>query len=328
MIEVLEDSMDDFSETRMQSLKLSVTIEEADRIDKYLAEALPEYSRSYLKSLIDEDLVSVKGKPVKGSFKVLNGMEVEIHIPPLKEVRIIPEDIPLSILYEDEDLLFLDKPKDMVVHPAPGHYQGTLVNGLMFYLKGELSGINGELRPGIVHRIDKDTTGVIVVCKNDTAHRAIAEQLKEHSITRRYIALVHGIFKESEGTVDAPIGRHPTDRKKMSIHTKSGKRAVTHYRVLKEYRLKNGVRYSLVECRLETGRTHQIRVHLTSLHHPIVGDEVYGSEKKPPFHLNGQTLHAAVLGLIHPRTGEYLEVEAPLPLYYKELLKKLDTMCE
>ena len=224
----------------------------------------------------------------------------------------------LDILYEDEDILLVNKPKNMVVHPAAGHYTGTLVNGLMAHCRGNLSGINGVLRPGIVHRIDKDTTGVLIVCKNDRAHQSIADQLKVHSITSKYYAIVHGSLKEEEGTVDAPIGRHPTDRKKMAVNYKNGKPAVTHYRVLKRLR-----GYTLIECRLETGRTHQIRVHMASIGHPLLGDTVYGPAKCPVSGLEGQTLHAGVLGIVHPRTGEYMEFTAPMPEYFKELLEKL-----
>lgn len=228
-----------------------------------------------------------------------------------------PQDIPLDILYEDEDLIVVNKPKGMVVHPSAGHYTDTLVNALLYHCKDQLSGINGMMRPGIVHRIDQNTTGSLVVCKNDFAHNSLAEQLKDHSITRRYRAIVHGVLKEEEGTIDQPIGRHPIDRKKMAINLKNGKRAITHYRVLERFQ-----KFTYIECELETGRTHQIRVHMSSIQHPILGDDVYGPSKCP-YHLQGQTLHAMVLGFIHPRTGAYLEVTAPLPLYFEELLSKL-----
>ena len=223
----------------------------------------------------------------------------------------------LSILYEDQDVILVNKPKGMVVHPAPGHLSGTLVNGLMAHCQDQLSGINGSLRPGIVHRIDKDTTGLLIVCKNDVSHNAIAAQLKEHSITRKYLAIVHGVIKEEQGTIDAPIGRHPTERKKMSINEKNGRHAITHYRVLERFQ-----KYTYIECQLETGRTHQIRVHMASIHHPLLGDMVYGPQKCP-YSLEGQTLHAAVFGFVHPRTGEYLELTAPLPEYFQTLLQKL-----
>ena len=227
-------------------------------------------------------------------------------------------NIPLDILYEDQDIIMINKPKQMVVHPAPGHYSGTLVNALMYHCGDELSGINGCMRPGIVHRIDMDTTGSLVVCKNDKAHQSLSEQLKVHSIRRIYVAIVHGNIKEDSGTVNAPIGRHPTDRKKMSTHCKNGRDAVTHYKVLERFG-----DYTYIQCELETGRTHQIRVHMASIGHPLVGDEVYGPKKCPFKGLQGQTLHARTLGIIHPTTGKYLEVNAPLPEYFIELLDRL-----
>lgn len=293
--------------------------EEAEvRIDKYLAGVCEGLSRSYLQKLLKSGDVLVNGEPVKGSYKICEEDRIAVEIPEAMEPEILAEPMDLDILYEDGDILMVNKPKDMVVHPAAGHYTGTLVNGLMAHCKGSLSGINGVLRPGIVHRIDKDTTGVLIVCKNDFAHNSIAAQLKEHSITRIYRAIVHGILREDEGTVDAPIGRHPTDRKKMSINQKNGKRAVTHYRVLE--RLSG---YTYIQCQLETGRTHQIRVHMASLGHPLLGDTVYGPGKCPVPGLQGQTLHAGVLGIRHPRTGEYLEISAPLPEYFEALLRKL-----
>ena len=240
--------------------------------------------------------------------------------PELQEPNIVPENLPIDILYEDEDILIVNKPKGMVVHPSAGHYSGTLVNALMYHCKDQLSGINGIMRPGIVHRIDMDTTGSLLVCKNDFAHQDLAEQLKEHSIRRIYHAIVYGVIKEDEETIDAPIGRHPIDRKKMSVNYKNGKHAVTHYKVIQ--RFKN---YTYIECQLETGRTHQIRVHMTHIHHPLVGDAVYGPAKCP-FKLQGQTLHAKTLGIVHPRTKEYIEVDAPLPDYFVSLLNKLKQM--
>lgn len=296
--------------------------EEGERIDKYLSETLTDYSRSYLKNLIDEGRVQVAGKIVKGSFKVYNGAAITVNLPPIKDVKILPEDIPLDILYEDEDVILVNKPKGMVVHPAAGHYTGTLVNALMFHCRDNLSGINGELRPGIVHRIDMDTTGVVIACKNDAAHRFVAEQLKEHSIKRKYQAIVYGAFKENEGRIEGAIGRSKTDRKKMAI-VPNGKPAVTHYKVLKNFSSPNGNNYAHIECELETGRTHQIRVHMTSIGHPLLGDNVYGVAKNP-FKLDGQTLHAEMLGFIHPRTKEYMEFHAPLPDYFTKLLTKLN----
>lgn len=278
-----------------------------ERLDKFLSAMLPDQSRSYLQKIIKDGNVLVNGEPKKSSYRLEDGDEVTADLPELKSPDIEPENIPLDILYEDDSILMVNKPKGMVVHPSAGHYTGTLVNAVLWHCQGQLSGINGVSRPGIVHRIDKDTTGVLVVCKNDAAHNAVAAQLKEHSITRKYRAIVHGVIKEDEGTVDAPIGRHPTERKKMASGVKNGKRAVTHYRVLERFQ-----GYTYVECQLETGRTHQIRVHMASIHHPLLGDTVYGPAKDS-HHLEGQTLHAMVLGLIHPVTGEYLEVEAPLP---------------
>ena len=287
-----------------------------ERIDKFLSAQLPEQSRSYLQKIIKEGSVLVNGSPVKASYRMDDQDEVTIDLPELKEPEIEAENIPLDILYEDDDLLMVNKPKGMVVHPSAGHTTGTLVNAVMYHCKEDLSGINGVMRPGIVHRIDKDTTGVLVICKNDKAHNFVAEQLKEHSITRKYRAIVNGVIKEDEGTVNAPIGRHPTERKKMAINEKNGKHAVTHYRVLERF-----ANHTYIECQLETGRTHQIRVHMASLHHPLLGDTVYGSQKNP-YHLEGQTLHAMVLGLIDPSTGSYLEVTAPLPEYFQKLLKR------
>lgn len=290
------------------------------RIDKFLSEEFPELSRSYIQKLIKEEQVSVNGKIVKANYKISEADEVVLDEPELKEPDILAEDIPLDILYEDSDLLIVNKPKGMVVHPSAGHYSGTLVNALMYHCKDDLSGINGVMRPGIVHRIDMDTTGSLLVCKNDFTHNDIAEQLKVHSIRRVYHAIVHGVIKEDEGTVDAPIGRHPIDRKKMAINHKNGKEAVTHYKVIKRFR-----DYTYIQCQLETGRTHQIRVHMSSLHHPLVGDLVYGPAKCP-FKLQGQTLHAKIIGIVHPRTGEYLEADAPLPEYFVSLLNKLENI--
>ena len=292
--------------------------EEGKRIDRYLAEQMPDMSRSYIQKIIKDGLVTVSEKPVKANYRLSLYESIKVTIPELKEPEIEAEDIPLDILYEDQDIIVINKPKGMVVHPAAGHYSHTLVNGLMYHCKDQLSGINGVMRPGIVHRIDMDTTGVIIACKNDMAHSSIAAQLKEHSITRRYQAIVHGVIAEDEGTVDAPIGRHPVERKKMSINYQNGKNAVTHYRVLNRFR-----QYTHVECRLETGRTHQIRVHMASIRHPLLGDAVYGPARCPISGLCGQTLHAGILGFIHPRTGEYMEFSAPLPDYFEKLLRTL-----
>ena len=288
-----------------------------ERLDKFLSAVLPDQSRSYLQKMIKDGSVLVNGKAQKASYRMEDQDEVLVDLPELKEPEIEAENIPLDILYEDDDLLMVNKPKGMVVHPSAGHLTGTLVNAVMYHCKDCLSGINGVMRPGIVHRIDMDTTGVLVICKNDKAHNHVAAQLKEHSITRKYRAIVHGVIKEEEGTVDASIGRHPVERKKMAAGVKNGKRAVTHYRVLQRFR-----NHTYIECQLETGRTHQIRVHMASIGHPLLGETVDGPAKNP-LHLQGQTLHAQVLGLIHPSTGEYLEVEAPLPEYFEKLLKSL-----
>ncbi len=289
--------------------------EDGIRIDRYLSALYTELSRSYLQKLLKEECVAVDGKTVKSNYKVSEGERILLNVPEATEPEILPEEMELDILYEDADLIMVNKPKGMVVHPAAGHMSGTLVNGLLAHCK-DLSGINGILRPGIVHRIDMDTTGVLVVCKNDFSHNHIARQLKEHSITRIYYAVVHGRIPQDDGTVDAPVGRHPVDRKKMSINEKNGKPAVTHYHVLRRFE-----RFTFLECRLETGRTHQIRVHMASAGHPLLGDTVYGPAKCPLPNLQGQTLHAGVLGIRHPRSGEYLEVKAPLPDYFVDLLE-------
>lgn len=303
----------------MEELRFEIAEDmEDERIDKCISLLAEELSRSFIQKLIKEGNVLVNGKPVKGSYRVKCEDEVVFSVPESVEPDIEPENIPLDILYEDADLIVVNKPKGMVVHPAAGHYTGTLVNALMYHCGNELSGINGVLRPGIVHRIDRDTTGSVIACKNDKAHRCIAEQLKEHSITRTYHAIVCGHLKQSEGTIEGDIGRHPVDRKKMAINVKNGKKAVTHYKVLDTLNNK----YTYIECKLETGRTHQIRVHMASIGHPILGDTVYGPAKCP-FKLTGQTLHAKTLGFIHPTTGQYVEFDAELPNYFKELLNKL-----
>jgi 23S rRNA pseudouridine1911/1915/1917 synthase len=288
------------------------------RIDRYLAEAQEDLTRSYLQKLIAEGRVKVNEKAVKANYKVNDGDMIKLVLPPPVDLDLKPENIPLDIVYEDKDIVIVNKRKGMVVHPAAGHYSNTLVNALLYHCKDELSGINGILRPGIVHRIDMNTTGVMVACKNDKAHQCIADQLKVHSITRKYNAVVFQPFKELTGTVEAPIGRHPVDRKKMAVNHKNGKRAVTHYQLLENL----GGRYAHIECTLETGRTHQIRVHMASIGHPLLGDELY-SNNKSNFSLEGQALHARVLGFIHPTTRDYVEFEAPLPAYYEELLNKL-----
>ncbi len=301
----------------METLEFQITEEAGIRIDRCLSEKCPQLSRSYIQKLLKDGQICVNGRPVKANYKVQERDQILLSLPELKDPDILPEEIPLDILYEDEDVLVVNKPKDMVVHPSAGHTEGTLVNAILSHCKGNLSGINGVMRPGIVHRIDKDTTGALLICKNDEAHRDLAEQLKEHTIRRRYRAIVAGNLKEDKGTVDAPIGRHPVDRKKMAINHKNGKEAVTHYRVLERF---GNATY--IECRLETGRTHQIRVHMSSLGHPLLGDETYGPSKNP-YHLQGQALHAMILGFVHPRTGAYMEFTAPLPEYFLKLLDKL-----
>lgn len=304
------------------NLHFVVTDEEQDvRIDRYLTERCENLSRSYLQKLLKAESVLVNERPVKSSYKVCEGDFISCFVPAAVEPEILAEDMALDILYEDSDVILVNKPKGMVVHPAPGHFTGTLVNGLLYHCRDQLSGINGVMRPGIVHRIDKDTTGVLIACKNDFAHQKIAAQLKEHSVTRRYQAIVHGVLKEDEGTIDRPIGRDPADRKKMSVNERNGKEAVTHYRVLQRFR-----GYTHIECRLETGRTHQIRVHMASIRHPLLGDTVYGPASVPFKNLQGQTLHAGVLGFIHPRTDSYMEFSAPLPEYFTDLLKKMEKL--
>jgi 23S rRNA pseudouridine1911/1915/1917 synthase len=304
-----------------EKLEFIVTDEyEGLRIDKLISELVDSLSRSFIKKLIDDDKVTCNDKKIKASYQVSEGDRIELEIPPLQIPEIVPEDIPLDILYEDNDVLIVNKPKDMVVHPAAGHYTGTIVNAVMHHCRDNLSGINGVMRPGIVHRIDKDTTGSVIICKNDNAHIKIADQLKEHSINRVYHAICYGVIEQDEGDVDAPIGRSQTDRKKMAVVKSGGKEAFTHYKVLKRF---PEDKMTYIECRLKTGRTHQIRVHMAHIGHPLLGDEVYAPSRKSKFKLNGQCLHAKTLGFIHPTTGEYVEVDAPLPEYFSHLLEIL-----
>ena len=290
------------------------------RLDKWLQLQLPDMTRSAVQKLIEQGNVTRNGMTVSKNGKGNAGDVIEVIVPQPKPLEVTAQDIPLDILYEDNDLLVVNKPKGMVVHPAAGNDDGTLVNALLHHCGDSLSGINGIIRPGIVHRIDKDTSGLLIVAKNDIAHQGLAQQIKEHSFTRIYEAVVYGNMKREEGTVDAPIGRHPIDRKKMSINERNGRNAVTHYRVLERFG-----DYTYIACELETGRTHQIRVHMASIHHPLLGDSVYGPARCP-WTLQGQTLHAKILGIIHPRTGKYMEFDAPLPEYFENLLKKLRKM--
>lgn len=287
------------------------------RIDKYLAELMPDTTRSHIQKLLRDSNILVNGEIVKPSYKLQLDDEIEVTIPEPIEANIEPEKMDLDIIYEDDDLLIVNKPKNRVVHPAPGHYTGTLVNGLMYHCKDNLSNINGVLRPGIVHRIDKDTTGALIVCKNDKSHNDIAKQLAEHTIERTYVGIVVGNLPDDEGVIDQPIGRDPKDRKKMAVNM-DGKRAITHYKVLK--RFKN---YNYVQFNLETGRTHQIRVHMKSVNHPLLGDEIYNNMKSK-FNLNGQCLHAKTIGFTHPSTKEYVEFDTEVPEYMKHLLDVLE----
>lgn len=285
-----------------------------ERIDKCLSQLVDTLSRSYIQKLIKDNHVFVNNQPVKANYRVRLDDEICFYLPKSIEPEILPQDIPLNIIYEDEDIIIVNKPKNMVVHPAAGHYKDTLVNALLYHCKDSLSGINGVMRPGIVHRIDMNTTGSLIICKNDLSHNDIAAQLKEHSITRKYHAIVYGVLKDDFGTIDISIGRSDTDRKKMAVNAKNGRNAVTHYKVLQRFD-----KYTYIECQLETGRTHQIRVHMASIGHAILGDDVY-SNRVCPFKLNGQTLHAKTLGFIHPRSKEYMEFDAPLPDYFLHLL--------
>lgn len=307
--------MQDVSRTR----QFTVTVDTAGkRADAWIAEALaPDVSRSRAAELMKAGDVLVNGAPCKASAKLKAGDIVSVTLPAPKPLDVCAENLPLDIVYEDDDVLIVNKQKGMVVHPAAGHEGGTLVNAILYHCGARLSSINGTMRPGIVHRIDRDTTGLLVICKNDRAHQSLAAQLKEHSITRVYAAIVHGNIREDSGTVDAPLGRSRTDRKKQAIDRVNGRHAVTHYRVLERFG-----DYTLIECRLETGRTHQIRVHMASIGHPLLGDEVYGP-KKCPFKLEGQCLHAKTLGFIHPSTGSYIEFDSEYPAYFNELLERL-----
>ncbi len=300
----------------MEEIKL-VSEESGVRIDAWISSRLKEYSRSYIQKLLNDGHVLVNGSLVKSNYKIKSSDEITVQIPEPEVLDIVPENIEIPVLYEDEHVLVVNKPKGMVVHPAAGNYSGTLVNALMDYCGDSLSSINGVIRPGIVHRIDKDTSGVLVVAKSNEAHEKLSLKLKDHDINRVYVALVHGIIREESGKIDAPIGRHPVDRKKMAVNTNNGRRAVTYFKVLERFK-----DATLVEVKLETGRTHQIRVHMSYIGYPIIGDTVYG-KKKDKYDIGGQALHAKTLGFVHPVKNEYMEFEAELPEYFKKLLEEL-----
>ena len=289
-----------------------------ERADALVCRLVPDLTRSAAQKLRERGAVMSNGRPVRKNDKPAPGQLLEVSLPDPEPIDVIPQDIPLDVVYEDGDVIVVNKPVGLVVHPAPGHPDGTLVNALLYHCKNSLSGINGELRPGIVHRIDRDTSGLIIAAKNDRAHLALAAQLQDHSLARTYEAVAVGNLREDSGTVDAPIGRHPVDRKKMAVDRKNGREAITHWTVLARY-----PGYTHVECRLETGRTHQIRVHLASIGHPLLGDTVYGA-KKPVPGLAGQCLHARRLRFVHPATGETVELECPLPDWFQEVLRKID----
>ena len=300
-----------------ETIELTVQAEDTgSRIDKYISDNIEQLTRSAVQGLLEKESILVSGRSVSKNYKLRAGDTVTVEIPEPEPMDAQPEDIPLDIVYEDDDLLVVNKPKGMVVHPAHGHYTGTLVNALLHHCGDSLSGINGVIRPGIVHRIDRFTSGLLIVAKNDESHRHLAQQIKEHSFTREYEAVACGHFKQTEGTVDAPIGRHKTDRKKMCVTQENSRNAVTHYTVLHQY---GG--YAHVRLRLETGRTHQIRVHLSYIGHPVLGDDVYG---KPYKGIEGQCLHARKIGFIHPSTGEYMEFTSDLPDYFQAVLRKLE----
>ena len=297
---------------------ICITAEESgERIDALLARALPSLSRSQVQKLLEQGMVTLNGRELKKNFRCSAGEGYEVLLPEPAELPLIPQNIPLDVVYEDEDLIVVNKARGLVVHPAPGHPDGTLVNALLYHCGDSLSGIGGQRRPGIVHRIDKDTSGLLIVAKNDFAHQALSAQLADHSLCREYEALVRGNFKQDSGTIDKPIGRHPIDRKRMAVTDKNSKPAVTHWQLLASYR-----GYSHILCRLETGRTHQIRVHMASIGHPLLGDFTYGAPS-PEKGLEGQCLHARRLRFVHPRTGEHILLETELPAYFMDVLARL-----
>lgn len=307
----------------MNKIEIKVAETEAgERIDKFLALKVDDCSRSMITQLIEKENVLVNNVVCNKKYKVCSDDLITVEIPEPAPYKAEAENIPLDIVYEDEDLLVVNKPKGMVVHPAAGNYSGTLVNALLYHCKGSLSGINGVLRPGIVHRIDKNTSGLLIVAKNDFAHKSLAEQIKEHSFTREYEAVVMGNFKDEKGTVNAPIGRNPNDRKKMCVIEKNSKNAVTHYEVIRNY-----AGHTHIKCILETGRTHQIRVHMAYLGHPVCGDDVYGYKTKEKFNFEGQCLHAKKIGFVHPRSNEFLFFDSELPDYFKDYIDKIEKIC-
>lgn len=307
----------DEQELEQETVSWEIEEEAGERIDKLIAEQLPEYSRSQVQGLIEQELVLVNGNKTKANYKVKKGDVISVTSPEPEETELVAENIPLEILYEDSDVVVVNKPRGMVVHPAAGHRTGTLVNALLYHCK-DLSGINGEVRPGIVHRIDKDTSGLLMVAKNDLAHRHLSAQLKEHTVTRKYLAVVYGVLEHDLGTIDAPIGRHPVHRQQMAVLRDGGREAVTHFQVIERLE-----KHTVAELKLETGRTHQIRVHMDFIGHPLVGDPKYGSQKRNNRYasvIEGQALHAQVLGFVHPRTEEYLEFSTEMPAEMERLI--------
>ena len=307
----------------MSELIFTVNFEnQGERIDRFLTSAVNEMSRSYIHKLIQSGDIKVNDAVTNKNYRLSENDLIKISVPEPQNLEILPENIPLDVIYEDNDLLVVNKPKDMVVHPAPGNYHGTLVNALLHHCKDSLSGINGVIRPGIVHRIDKDTSGLLIVAKNDNSHKNLAEQIKNHSFAREYEAVVYGNIKEDTGTINANIGRHKTNRKKMAVTPLGGRNAITHYTVLGRFR-----GFTLLKLKLETGRTHQIRVHMSYIGHPVVGDEIYANPKNNPFKfLKGQCLHAGKIGFMHPTTGKYMEFKSSLPNYFTEVLKKISNL--
>lgn len=313
------DEEDSFNESSGESYELVIAdSDKGIRIDKYIAKEFERYSRSFIQKLINENLILVNDQNIKSKYKLRLNDHIRVSIPPPEVIEIRAEDMALDVIYEDEDIIVINKERGIVTHPAAGHYSGTLVNGLLYHYQEELSTVNGILRPGIVHRLDMDTTGALIVCKNNHAHMSIAKQFKNHTVTRKYHAIVNNVFKHEEGTIDEPIGRHPVERKRMAINYDNGKKAITHYKVIEN--LNNNFAY--LECSLETGRTHQIRVHMASICHPIVGDKVYGPKNRR-IKTSGQALHARVIGFIHPTQDKYMEFIAPLPDNMNKLLSKL-----